>query len=347
MNIQHSIKSLISEEELSKSRELLENATNIIILTHLSPDGDALGSSLALYHYLKQKGKEVRVIVPNSFPYFLRWMDGTDNIIINNFVPQVAEALIRKSELIFCLDFNVLKRIGELGKLVEDSTSKKILIDHHLHPEDAFDVKISYPQIASTSEIIFRLLLQWGEIDNISSIMAECIYTGMMTDTGAFTFNSNDAEMFEIVSILIKHGINRDKIYRKVFNNYSEQRFRLLGYTLSNRMKLYPDYRATLLYLSKEDQKQFDINKGDTEGFVNYPLNIKDITFSVFIREDDELVKVSLRSQGTFPCNEFAADFFNGGGHLNASGGEFYGSVEEAINIFEKGLKIYSKLLNP
>jgi len=166
-----------------------------------------------------------------------------------------------------------------------------------------------------------------------------------MTDTGVFTYNSNDPEIFEIISLLIKKGVDRDKIYNLVFNNYSEQRFRLLGFTLSERMKVYPEYKAALIYLSKEDQKQYALSKGDTEGFVNYPLNIKDIIFSVFIREDEQMVKVSLRSQGKFPCNEFAADFFNGGGHLNASGGEYYGEIEDAISIFENGLEKYTDQL--
>jgi phosphoesterase RecJ-like protein len=184
-----------------------------------------------------------------------------------------------------------------------------------------------------------------GEYDNISPIIAECIYTGMMTDTGGFTYNSNEPEIFMIISLLIKKGVNRDYVYNNVSNNYNEQRFRLLGFTLSQRMKVYPESCASLIYLSKEDQKQFTISKGDTEGFVNYPLSIKNIIFSIFIREDDQLVKISLRSQGDFPCNEFAADYFNGGGHLNASGGEFYGKIEDAILLFEKGLEVYDEKL--
>lgn len=345
MNTPLSLTPLIGEKQLLHSQEQIGKARKIVLVTHLSPDGDAMGSSLGLYHYLQDLGKEVRVVVPNAFPYFLKWMNGAKDIVVNTYIPTVAEALIKNADLIFCLDFNTLKRIGALGELVEQSSAKKILIDHHLDPDKDFDVVISYPKISSTSEIVFRFITQLGDFERITPAVAECIYTGMMTDTGGFTYNSNDPEIFEIISMLLKKGVDRDHIYREVFNNYSEQRFRLLGFTLSQRMKIYPERKASLIYLSLEDQKQFNLTKGDTEGFVNYPLSIKGILFSVFIREDDELTKVSLRSQGDFPCNKFAADFFNGGGHLNASGGEFYGSVEDAILLFEEGLEKYADLL--
>ncbi len=345
MNTSLSLTPLIEEKQLHETQRLIENAKKVVIVTHLSPDGDAMGSSLGLYHYLQSMGKETRVVVPNAFPYFLKWMDGIKDVVINTYIPTVAEALIKNADLIFCLDFNTLKRIGPLGELVEQSDAKRILVDHHLDPDEDFDVVISYPKISSTSEIVFRLMTQIGGFDKISTTVAECIYTGMMTDTGGFTYNSNDPEIFQIISILLKKGIDRDLIYRNVFNNYSDQRIRLLGFTLSQRMKIYPEHKAALIYLSKEDQKQFTLAKGDTEGFVNYPLSIKDILFSVFIREDDELVKISLRSQGTFPSNKFAADYFNGGGHLNASGGEFYGKIEDAILLFEEGLEKYLEQL--
>ena len=340
-----SLTDIIGSQQVSQTIKQINNARKIVITTHLSPDGDALGSSLALSHYLSDMGKEVKVVVPNSFPYFLKWMNGASDIVVNTYIPNVAEAIIKNADLIFCLDFNTLKRIGALGDLVAQSSAEKILVDHHLFPDDGFDTVISYTHISSTSEIIFRLITQMGDFEKITPIIAECIYTGMMTDTGGFTYNSNNPEIFEIISLLIKKGINRDQIYNNVFNNYSESRFRLLGHTLSQRMKIYPELRSALIYLSKEDQAQFPMTKGDTEGFVNYPLSIKNIIFSVFIREDDELVKVSLRSQGTFPCNEFAGDFFNGGGHLNASGGEFYGEIEDAIALFEQGLEKYTDRL--
>ena len=346
MNIPSSLTPLIGDDLLLQTKRQINKAHKIVIITHLSPDGDAMGSSLGLYHYLFDRGKDVRVIVPNAFPYFLKWMNGSDNIVINTYIPTVAEQIIKHSDLIFCLDFNTLKRIGDLAVNVEQASAHKILIDHHLLPDPDFDVLISYPHISSTSEIVFRLLLQMGEFDKITPVIAECIYTGMMTDTGGFTYNSNEPEIFVIISLLIKKGVDRDVVYNQVSNNYNEQRFRLLGFTLSQRMNIYPESRSSLIYLSKEDQMQFIISKGDTEGFVNYPLSIKDIVFSAFIREDDQMVKISLRSQGDFPCNEFASEYFNGGGHLNASGGEFYGEIEDAVLLFEQGLEKYSEQLN-
>lgn len=325
--------------------EAIDRAEKIVITTHRSPDGDALGSSLALYHFLKRRNKNVRVIVPNSFPYFLKWMPGAREIDIYEYNPAAGQHILMHADLIFSLDYNISKRVGDMGSFLDQSPAKKILIDHHLLPGENFDIIISHPEISSTSEVLFRLFLQAGKYDELTKGEAECIYCGMMTDTGSFTYNSSDPEIFEIISLLLRKDINKDAIYSLVFDNYSEERFRLLGFTLSQRMEVYPELHSALLYLSKEDQAQFRFSKGDTEGFVNYPLSIKGIFFSTFIREDDDLVKLSFRSQKSFPCNEFAADFFNGGGHLNASGGEFYGTFEEAIRVFKEGLKSYETKL--
>ncbi len=339
------ITNIISQEKVDKIGNFIEKYDKILITTHVSPDGDALGSSLGLYHYLVSRGKSVKLIVPNSFPYFLRWMKGANEVLVYEYNPEAGQRIIENSELIFCLDFNVPKRNGEMAPFVQKSAAKKVLIDHHPFPGNSCDVFISHPEISSTSELIFRLLYQLDEYGKINRESAECIYCGMMTDTGGFTYNSNDPEIFEIISLLLRKNIDKDAIYSKVYDNYTEERFRLLGFVLSQRMKIYHDIHAALIYLSKEDQKQFSYNKGDTEGFVNYPLSIKNILFSTFIREDENLIKLSFRSHGSFACNEFASEFFNGGGHLNASGGEFYGTMEEAMQVFEKGLEKYSATL--
>lgn len=346
MNRTKPISDVIDQSKVVQILDFIERYDKIIITTHVSPDGDALGSTLALYHFLLKKGKNVKILVPNSFPYFLKWMKGANEVQIYEYNPQAAQYLISKAELIFSLDYNIPKRVREMGPFVEKSSAKKILIDHHLSPGDIFDVIVSHPEISSTSELIFRLLFQAEKYEDLTSVEAECIYCGMMTDTGAFTYNSSDPEIYEIISLLLRKDIDKDTIYSNVYNNYSEDRFRLLGLTLLHRMKIYPERHAALIYLSKEDQAQFKFSKGDTEGFVNYPLSIKDIIFSTFIREDDGLVKLSFRSQKTFPCNEFAADFFNGGGHLNASGGEFYGTLQEALDTFETGLQQYTGKLH-
>lgn len=342
MDYTETISDVIAQSDIIKILELIDTSEKIIVTTHLSPDGDALGSSLALYHYLKRNGKNVKLMVPNSFPYFLKWMPGAEDIQIYEYNTEAGQYNLAHADLIFCLDYNIPKRVGPMGEFLEKSSAKKVLIDHHLFPGNIFDVTVSHPQISSTSELVFRFLFQAQKYNEITTTEAECIYCGMMTDTGGFTYNSNDPEIYEIISLLLRKNINKDRIYSQVYDNYSEARFRLLGFTLSHRLKIYPELNSALIYLSREDQKQFSFNKGDTEGFVNYPLSIKGVIFTTFIREDENLIKMSFRSQGTFPCNEFAAEYFDGGGHLNASGGEFYGSFDDAIRTFESGLHEYA-----
>jgi len=232
--------------------------------------------------------------------------------------------------------------MGKVGDVVANSPAKRIMMDHHPEPDTFADVQISYPQLSSTSEIVFRYICRSGNFDEMTKECAECVYTGIMTDTGAFTYNSNNAELYFIVSQLIQKGVDKDALYIKVFNNWSADRMRLMGFVLNNRMKLFPEYKTAILSLSLEDLKDFKFQYGDTEGFVNLPLSISGIIFSVFIREDIDKVKLSFRSQGTFPANKVAADLFNGGGHLNAAGGEYYGKLEDAIRILEEALPSYA-----
>lgn len=339
------LSAVIDKQSVLEVQRLVNASEQILITTHLSPDGDALGASLALYHYLKGKGKKVKLMVPNSFPYFLKWMAGSGEILVYEYNPKAAQVIFHHAELIFSLDYNIPKRIGNMAPLLEKSVAPKVLIDHHLFPGDMYDVVISHSEISSTSELVFRWLYQAEKYEEMDKTVAECIYCGMMTDTGGFTFNSNNPEIYLIISLLLRKGIDKDRIFSLVYNNLTEDRFRLLGFTLSQRMKVYPDFHTALIWLSLEDQKQFSYNKGDTEGFVNYPLSIKNILFSAFIREDEELVKLSFRSQGSFPTNEFAAQFFHGGGHLNASGGEFYGTLAAALAAFENGIEAYAEKL--
>ena len=312
----------------------------------MSPDGDAIGSSLGLSHFFESQGKNVRVIVPNAFPDFLRWMDGAQSILRYDKHPDEADKLITEADVICCVDFNCLKRIDNMAKVVGESPARKILIDHHLYPEDFCQITISHPQIASASELVFRLICRLGYFEDITFECAECIYTGMMTDTGGFTYNSNNPEIYYIISHLLSKGIDKDQIYRNVFNTYSEGRLRLMGHVLTN-MHVYPDFRAALITLTKKEQSRFNFVRGDAEGFVNMPLSMKGIVFSVFLREDTEkdMIKVSLRSVGSFPCNQVAAEFFGGGGHLNASGGEVYGTMDEALDRFKAALVKFQPLL--
>ena len=338
---------VISQANVDHVEKWFERADKIVIVSHVSPDGDAIGSSLGLWHFLNSQDKTVHVIVPNAFPDFLKWMPGAKEIIQYNRYKEFADKLIMEADVICCLDFNVLSRIVEMEEIVRVSPGRKMMVDHHLYPGDFARIVISHPQISSTSELVFRLICQLGNFSDITKEAAECIYTGMMTDTGGFTYNSNDREIYLIIGELLSKGIDKDEIYRNVFNTHSEGRLRLMGYVLYEKMQVFPLFNSALITLSREEQQKFQYKKGDTEGFVNMPLSMKDICFSVFLREDTEkdMIKVSLRSVGTFPCNQVAAEFFNGGGHLNASGGEFYGPMEEAVALFKQALVKYEDLL--
>lgn len=332
---------------VEQAEQLFAQSKKAVIVTHVSPDGDALGSSLGLQHYLTQRGLDVQIIVPNAYPDFLAWMPGAKHILRYDKQQAQATPLIAGADLICCLDFNVLTRINELGKAVKNATAKKLMIDHHLHPEPFCDVTISHPEISSTSELVFRLICRLGGYECMTFEAAECIYTGMMTDTGGFTYNSNKPEIYAIISLLLAKGIDKDEIYRRVFYTYSENRLRLMGYVLYEKMQILPAFYSSIIALSREEQKRFSFAKGDTEGLVNIPLQVKGVKFSVFLREDTEkeMIKISFRSVGTFPCNQLAAEFFGGGGHLNASGGEFYGALEDAVHLLKQALVKYEQVL--
>ena len=338
---------VISQANIDHVEKWFERADKVVIVSHVSPDGDAIGSSLGLYHFLLSQDKTVHVIVPNAFPDFLKWMPGAKDIIQYNRYKDFADKLINEADVLCVLDLNVLSRLDEMKDVVEQSPARKMLVDHHLYPGDFARITISHPHISSTSELVFRLICQLGNFSDLTKEAAECIYTGMMTDTGAFTYNSNNREIYLIIGELLSLGIDKDEIYRNVYNNNSENRLRLQGYVLYEKMQLFPQFNAALIALSRDEQKDFHYMKGDTEGLVNMPLSIKGICFSVFLREDTEkdMIKISLRSVGTFPCNQVAAEFFNGGGHLNASGGEFYGPLEEAVKLFKQALVKYEDLL--
>jgi len=339
------ISKIIAEELITKVKKAIDNVDKIVIVAHIGPDGDAIGASLALWHYLMTIEKEPVVIVPNTFADFLAWMPGSDCVLNYDDHKEKSDELIAAAELIFTLDFNTASRMGKMADAVLNAPADKILVDHHLHPDNFAKIRVSYPEISSTSELIFRLICRMGDFSMINLACAECIYTGMMTDTGGFTYNSNNQEIYAIIAELIKIGIDKDDIYRKVFNTYSVDRMRLMGFCLFNKMKVYPEYRAALITVTGKELYQFNYITGDAEGFVNIPLSIAGVDFSVFMREDTDKIKISLRSQGTFPANKVAADLFNGGGHLNAAGGESSLSLLETVKKFEDALPEYKDFL--
>lgn len=320
----------------------------------MSPDGDAMGSSLGMMHYLRGLGKKATVVVPNSFPSFLAWMPGAQEVIVYEAHTKEANEVLEKAELAVCTDFNEPKRIGVVGDKLMTLTCPKLLIDHHLHPADFADVTISYFDSPSASELVYRMIRQLN--GQITKDVATCLYTGMMTDTGNFSFNSNHPEMYEIVGELVSLGVDKDAVYNAVFNSYSADRMRLMGYCLYQKMRIFPEYHTALIYLSRKELYKFNFQSGDAEGIVNLPLQIKDVYYSCFMREDKvnpsevslahgskTKIKISLRSQGDRPVNVFAHEIFGGGGHANASGGEYYGGIAEAVQRFLDNYPRYFK----
>nr|MBP7472652.1 DHH family phosphoesterase [Prevotella sp.] len=339
---------LLTDNEAAQLKELIAASTRIVICAHKSPDGDALGSTLGWASYLRTLGKNPRVIVPDAYPDFLRWMPDTDKILRYDKHPEEVEECFKNAELVFCLDFNQAGRLENMQQCLIESPAKKIMIDHHLNPDEGMVMTISHPNMSSTSELIFRLVWQLGSFEEINRQWCVQIYCGMMTDTGGFTYNSNDPAIYFIISQLLTKNINKDKIYRNVFNNYSSWAIRLRGYLMSQKLNYIEQYNASYFAVTCEDMENYHYIKGDLEGLVNEPLRIKGMKMSISLREDTEqknIVLVSLRSVGTFPCNKVAEEFFNGGGHLNASGGKLHCSIIEAEKIARNAIKAYSDLL--
>lgn len=330
-------------DKIKQVNKVLKSCKNIIITTHKNPDGDAIGSSLALYHYYKKKRINVNVIVPNQYPDFLSWLPGNDDIIVFENQKKLAADLLSKADIIFCLDYNSLGRIGKLSELLENNNAVKILIDHHLKPVyEEFDYAFSDVKRSSTCELIYDFIENSGDIEFLDKNIAESLYVGIITDTGSFSYSCNNSRLYIIVAELVKQGIDCALIHNFVYNSFSYSRLKMLGFSLYERLKLLPEYHTAYIYLSKSDFDKFDFQNGDTEGIVNYPLSIKGIYFSVFFTEKDGYVKMSLRSKGNFQVNEFVRDNFKGGGHKNASGGESSLSMEDTVSKFLKLLPLYS-----
>ncbi len=329
-------------------RSLIDDATSIVLCCHMNPDGDALGSCLGWAAYLSSQGKDPIVVVPDQYPDYLRWLPNTEKIIRYDKHVEQGDLLLKTADLIFCLDFNTASRTDKMADTLLASAAKKVLIDHHLGPDMPTVLTVSHPESCSTSELVFRLVWQLGGFEELDKKFASSIYCGMMTDTGGFTYNSSDPDIFFIISQLLTKHINKDKIYRNVFHNYSENRLRLTGYVMLEKLVVDTARHASYFTLTRQDLRRFHFVKGDAEGLVNMPLQIKGLKLSISLREDTEkenLVWVSLRSVDDFPCNKVAEEFFNGGGHLNASGGRLNCSMEEAVKITQQAFLRFESML--
>lgn len=325
---------------MTELKNKILSSKNIIITTHKSPDGDAIGSSLGLYHFLKKFDLNVTIIVPDSFPSFLNWMEGTSEIVIHEKNEAFSTRLIESSDLAFSLDYNGLNRIGEMGKILGNSKSYKILIDHHQNPESFADFSFVDTDCSSTSQLIYEFIEKLGETSKISKNIGECLYCGIMTDTGSFKYPSTTDRTHEIAASFIKKGIDVSKIHNEVYDTNSEDRLRLIGFALTEKMKVFHELGVAHIVLSQEELKRFNFKKGDTEGLVNYPLSINGIKFSALITEKENEISLSFRSKDDVYVNEFASKYFNGGGHIYAAGGRETTTLTETIDKLEKLLKI-------
>lgn len=338
----------MTEQEAATLREMIAASQRIVVCAHKSPDGDAIGSSLGWSRYLKSLGKEVTVCIPDMAPDFLQWLPDTQEIVRFDKHPDQVQKLFDEADLVCCLDFSGVGRVDEMQAVLENCKSPMIVIDHHLDPTMTPQLLLSRHHLSSASELVFRIVWQLGAFDQMDIKWATCVYCGMMTDTGGFTYNSSDPDIYFIISQLLTKGIDKDKIYRNVFNNSSMSAIRFRGYLMNEKLRVFGNLHASYYSVTRKEMKKYHFVKGDLEGLVNEPLRIKGLRLSISLREDTErpnLVLVSLRSVDDFPANEVASKFFNGGGHLNASGGKLFCSIHEAEEIAQKAIFAFEQRL--
>ncbi len=336
----------LPEEICAKLRKVLTAPFRVVILTHMNPDGDAIGSMLGLYHFLKKRGCTVNMAVPNEIPQFLSWMEGAEQILDFRGQRQQVEDELGKTDLIFCLDLNDPDRLGDIKEIFGKTDVLKILIDHHPNPVDFTDHMISVTSASSTAELVHQFIINLDGKESIDKTIAESLFVGIMTDTGCFSFNSSKPGTYEVVSDLLQAGIDKNHIHSLVYDNYTEERMRLLGYSLTEKMVVLKEHRAAYIYLSREELEKFKHQNGDTEGFVNYPFSINNIRVTALFLEKKKHVKISFRSKGKFSINLFARKYFNGGGHHNAAGGESMDNLEDTVRRFESLIAGYSDEIN-
>ena len=334
-------------KDIKKIKTLLQSSENIVITCHKGPDGDAIGSTLALYLYLKKQEKNVKIIVPDDFPFFLKWLPQSEHILLYEGNKEESDNLINNADLIFTLDFNALHRTGEMQEILSKASAKFVMIDHHQQPDTYAEVTYSDTSICSTCQMVYHFIDALGDLNSIDTDIANCIYTGIMTDTGSFRFRSTTSTTHRVIADLIDLGIDNAKIHQNVYDSNSYNRLQLLGKSLTN-LKVIPELNTAYISLSADEQNEFNAKKGDTEGVVNYALSLQGIKLAAIFKEDQnsKLIKISLRSKGDFSVNEFSRAHFNGGGHTNAAGGASKLSLDETLEKFISILPSYKKELS-
>lgn len=334
----------MKKDHINSIKAILSAPQAIVVIPHKNPDGDAIGSTLGLYHYLKSYGHQVTVIAPNDYPDFLKWMPEESTILKYDSQKEESDSFINEAQIIFTLDFNDLSRIGDMQDVVATSKAVKIMIDHHQQPANYANYMYSDVTMSSTAQMVYHFIDMLGDLDKITQEVATCLYVGIMTDTGSFRFPSTTNTTHQVVSDLISKGAKNSDIHNNIYDKNSYSRLQLLGRALSN-LKVIPEYRTAYITLTQDELNTFNFKKGDTEGFVNYGLSLEGIIFAaIFIENQQEkIIKISLRSKGDFSVNELSRAHFNGGGHTNAAGGRSHLNMQETIDKFISILPLYSK----
>ncbi|RDC65259.1 DHH family phosphoesterase [Adhaeribacter pallidiroseus] len=334
-------------QQITALKDLLQEPKEILITTHHKPDADALGSSLGLAGYLKKKGHVVTVVTPSDYPDFLNWMNGNNDVITYDTATndELVKKLINQAEVIFCLDFSSLSRINEMGPYVQEASATKVLVDHHLDPEDFAQLIFSDTRAAATAEIVFELIRDLGDQALIDVHIGECLYAGIMTDTGSFRHPSTSRNVHLIIAELLQVGVNTSNIHRLIYDSHTETRLRFLGYVLKDKLTVLREFRTAYIAITAEELKKYDSKTGDTEGLVNFALSIEGVVFAALIIDRVNAVKMSFRSVGNFSVNDFARKHFQGGGHRNAAGGIAFEPLAATLSRFLQILPEYQDQL--
>ncbi|MDZ4839988.1 MAG: DHH family phosphoesterase [Bacteroidota bacterium] len=322
-----------------------DKALKIALVMHSKPDGDAMGSALAMMHYLRHFGHLVEVVVPSDIGEFLAWLPGIEHSILYTKHRDQCNNVLREAELIFCLDFSQMQRVEYMEQAMMKTTAPICMLDHHIGPQGFDNYRLWREEASATAELVYEFITTISPQYQLSTDVATCIYTGLMTDTGSFRFSSVSPAVHEIVASLLRTGMDHTIVHQSIYDTFNENRLRFFGHCFKEKMVIMPEFRTAYIYVSLAELKEYSITTGDTEGLVNYPLSLTGIIFVGLIIERDGIVKVSMRSKGEFPANEFAGKYFNGGGHYNAAGGSYKPNLEEAVEVFVNGVNEYADLL--
>ena len=337
---------MFDPEEIKAVGLLLTVPQKIALVSHKNPDGDTIGATLAMMHYLRKKGHEVTALVPNDFPAYYKWLPGADEMIVFDRDARAVRRALSEAQLLFCLDFNSLDRTGNMTPDLTKFSGAKIVIDHHLDPSDEFDHYFSVVETSSTGELVFELIEALGDKALLGQEVALALYTCIMTDTGSFSYNCNLGRTYHIVAALIDLGVDAAKVHELIYDTYTENRLRLLGFALSSRLLVWNELHTAVIFLTKDDLKKYDYQVGDTEGLVNYGLSLENVNLAVMLTEKDNQIRISFRSKGNFSVNQLSRDYFDGGGHKNAAGGCSKIGMENTLGKLKEVLQHYKDELN-